>query len=457
MVVCIGSDFCFFPAIFATPLISITVAMLIKSAAVSKNYSIAIIGGGIGGLAAANAILHKRHNNLVRRVTVYEQAPSFIPTAGAGFGFSPNGQICLSSIGINGYRKFCLPFNSMKRIDKLGTSVMCESNALEQIREQHGFGIAGCLRADLINLLASELQEKHDGIGDLKYSQRLVGIQETGDKVELKFESGHEDAVDLVIGADGINSSVSKLLDIDDGVAPIYSGANIFYGKIPNPDEKEEIVNHPIFNEGSVVNGAGTGEFIAFHVGTGDTKTFVWANTYVSPSPPPKRDDWNHGKLDELEVVLAKYPESHPIHQFSSLTQESDLLHFGLFYRHHKTTWSKGRVVLLGDSCHATLPYVGQGANQAIEDSIYLADCLNRHDNFNDACQDYYDKRFPRTKRVVQLAGVMHKMYHSENWFVEKALDFLLGNAIKGGFLLKQIEQEIINQCPVKDYRQYAP
>lgn len=207
---------------------------------------------------------------------------------------------------------------------------------------------------------------------------------------------------------------------------------------------------------GSVVNGPGTGEFIAFHAGSGRKKTFIWANTYASPSPPPKRDDWNHGNIRELDGVLAKYPSSHPIHQLAAETQESDLLHFGLFFRHHKTTWSKGRVTLLGDACHATLPYVGQGANQAIEDAIFLADCLGRHQTYTEAYKEYYDKRFPRTKKVVQFAGFMHKLYHSENWFVRKALDFLLENAIRGGFVLKRVEQEIVEECPVKNYMQYT-
>jgi 2-polyprenyl-6-methoxyphenol hydroxylase-like FAD-dependent oxidoreductase len=105
--------------------------MLIKAAA-SKYNSIAIIGGGIGGLTAANALLQKR---ITDRVTVYEQAPHFIPTAGAGFGLSPNGQICLRSIGIDGFKDFCLPFNHMKRIDLSGRNVVCESNALQQINE----------------------------------------------------------------------------------------------------------------------------------------------------------------------------------------------------------------------------------------------------------------------------------------------------------------------------------
>ena len=63
---------------------------------------------------------------------------------------------------------------------------------------------------------------------------------------------------------------------------------------------------------------------------------------------------------------------------------------------------------------------MGQGANQAVEDPIYLADCLDKHVSYEDAYQDYYyyERGCPRTKRVVQLAGVMLKLYHSQSWFI---------------------------------------
>jgi 2-polyprenyl-6-methoxyphenol hydroxylase-like FAD-dependent oxidoreductase len=139
------------------------------------------------------------------------------------------------------------------------------------------------------------------------------------------------------------------------------------------------------------------------------------------------------------------------------MTKDEDLLHFGLYYRHHKKAWSNDQVVLLGDACHATLPYVGQGANQAIEDAIYLADCLDKQNDYNAAYEDYYKRRFPRTKRVVQMAGIMHKLYHSESWILQGILEYLLKSVIKGGAILKQIENEIIKECPVQDYQRYAP
>ncbi|KAL7528813.1 hypothetical protein ACHAXR_002650 [Thalassiosira sp. AJA248-18] len=446
--------------------------MLVKvaSSAVPKYASIGIIGGGIGGLTVANALMHRE--NLVDRVSVYEQADQFIPTAGAGFGLSPNGQICLSSIGIDGYHQLYHPFDRMARINAEGTQIKEESNIFRQLREKHGFGIAGCLRADIVALLVQRLEE-YSTVQEqpiLQYSQKLTRIQPQHDKIELEFESGHQDVVDLVIGADGIHSKVAKSLNIDDNPS-IYSGANIFYGKIPQPDRLEYFQNNPIFCDHSVVNGPGTGEFIAFNVGAGGKKTFIWASTYSASSPPdPKQhhqsgqddEEWNNqSNAQELEnSILSRYPQGHPIHDFAKMTVDDDLLHFGLFHRRHKNTWSDsntGRAVLLGDSCHATLPYAGQGANQAIEDAIVLADCLDRNKDHISAYQEYYDQRFPRTKRIVQFASIMHRLYHSEYWFMHKALDILLKSMLRGGAIFSQLEKEIINECPIKDYRQYAP
>jgi 2-polyprenyl-6-methoxyphenol hydroxylase-like FAD-dependent oxidoreductase len=134
--------------------------MLVKVAgsAAHKYSSIAVIGGGIGGLSVANAaLLHRK--NLVHRVSVYEKASHFMPTAGAGFGFSPNGQICLSSIGIDGYHQVYHPFDQLPRINAEGTEIQQESDIFRQLRQKHGFGVAGCLQADIIDLVMQHLDE----------------------------------------------------------------------------------------------------------------------------------------------------------------------------------------------------------------------------------------------------------------------------------------------------------
>ena len=102
------------------------------------------------------------------------------------------------------------------------------------------------------------------------------------------------------------------------------------------------------------------------------------------------------------------------------------------------------RVVLLGDSCHATLPYVGQGANQAIEDAVCLAECLRRYDNHIQAFGSYYRQRFPRAKRIVNAAERLHKIYHTKNFLVKGLLNYGLAKVMQGGVIYKQLENEIL-------------
>jgi len=453
----------------------------------SLSLSVGIIGGGIGGLTTANALLRKGFTN----VKVFDAAAKFLPTSGAGFGFSPNGQICLSSLGIQGYQEVVHPFHNLVRMNREG-QVRQESNVLKRMSDKHGFGIAGCLRADLIDLLKEPLVVNNNNSNSnnndsvLKYSHRLSHIEQDTEKVSVQFENGLEETFDLVLGADGINSTVAEQLNIDHS-PPIYSGANIFYGVIPTTTTNS---NHPdglvykdfqnplLKRRNCVIQGPGTGEVIFFRVGPEEREHLVWAVTYRSPAPPPKSTEWQphqgdtnsdqqqqeQMQRDALQMVLDQYPASHPIHEASAMTHADRLLHFGLFYRNHKRIWSKGRVCLMGDACHAVLPYAGQGANQAIEDAIVMANCLSNQFGptepqlkIEHAFQEFYKQRSKRTQRVVNLANFMDKLYHSENRLVHIFLDFFLTQFLRGGFIFKQIEKELIEECPIQDWDHYRP
>jgi len=189
--------------------------------------SIAIIGAGIGGMTTARALLRRGFT----RVRIFEQADKFYPTAGAGFGFGPNGQMCMLSLGLE-HRHILHPFDTLMRLDLEG-NIKAQADTLKQVRQKFGFGIAGCLRADLIDLLAKSMPSD-----TILYSHKLTHIQQDAHKVQLEFDqSGKlvQEEFDLVIGADGINSQVAQQLKIDPS-PPAYSGANIFYGKIDLPD-----------------------------------------------------------------------------------------------------------------------------------------------------------------------------------------------------------------------------
>jgi 2-polyprenyl-6-methoxyphenol hydroxylase-like FAD-dependent oxidoreductase len=178
----------------------------------------------------------------------------------------------------------------------------------------------------------------------------------------------------------------------------------------------------------------------------------MWAATYPADAPPPASGDTEWTGINnqrELNRLLTRFPSSHPVRQCAAATDNKRLLHFGLFYRRHRDDgWHRGRICLLGDSCHATLPYIGQGANMAIEDATSLAFCLEHHFHIESAFQDYYKQRFNRTKRVVNMARYMGLFLHSENPILHTIRQRLVPWLMNSDMMIKMAEKELYENCP---------
>lgn len=164
-----------------------------------------------------------------------------------------------------------------------------------------------------------------------------------------------------------------------------------------------------------MVQGFPEGEFLHYSIGD---RWLVWAATYKSPHPPNTGDvEWIQNRDQQaLHRILSKLPTCHPLHLMAKHTIPSRLMHFGLYYRSCDPIWVNRRVVLLGDSAHATLPYVGQGANMAIEDAWILSQSLVNHGmQYQPAFKEYNDLRYPRTSRLVTSARYMGRFLHTQN------------------------------------------
>ena len=406
--------------------------------------SVAIIGGGIGGLTVANSLAR-----LGLSVSLYERSPYFIPTAGAGLGLQPNGQISLAYIDFKDKTdKILHPFHKWQIINDNG-EVLSTSNRLGEYKDRFGYYLGSVLRADLVDLLKEPIEKT----GQLHYSHNVKNIEQDSDGVTISFENEKEQKpvrVDMVIGADGIHSTVVKQV-FPQTSSPIHSKENIFYGVIDNIDEKTSI-NPSVTAKNTLTQYFGRGEFLTYRMG--NKGKFMWAATYPSHAPPPSSGDieWTETNNQlELNRFLTRFPQSHPVHQCAAATDQNRLLHFGLFYRpHRKDSWHRGRICLLGDSCHATLPYVGQGANMAIEDAISLALCLEKHQfNMEPAFQAYYKQRFNRTKRVVDMSRNMGLFFHSENPIIHKIRQRLIPWLMNSDMMIKLAEKELYENCPV--------
>ncbi|CAF1646706.1 unnamed protein product [Rotaria magnacalcarata] len=406
--------------------------------------SVAIIGGGIGGLTVANSL-----SQIGMSVSLYERAPCFIPTSGAAFGLQPNGQISLESIGFQDQaKKIIHPFLKWQIICDNG-ELLAASDRLSEYGQRFGYFLGGALRSELVDLLKEPI-EKSD---NLHYSHNLINIKQDANGVTLLFENENEQKsvhADMVIGADGIRSTVVKQIFTETAL-PVHSKENVFYGIIDNIDQQTSI-NPLVTAKNTMTQYFGFGEFITYRAG--HKGQLMWAATYPSMAPPSASEDSEWTEMNnqrDLNQCLKRFPQSHPVHQCAAATNKTRLLHFGLFYRQPRNDgWHRNRICLLGDSCHATLPYVGQGANMAIEDAISLAQCFKKSKfQMEPAFQEYYKNRFNRTKRVVNMARYMGLFLHSENPLVHSIRQRLVPWLMQSNMMIRMAEKELCENCPV--------
>ncbi|CAF1277761.1 unnamed protein product [Rotaria sp. Silwood1] len=406
--------------------------------------SVAIIGGGIGGLTAANTLMRAGMS-----VSLYERSPYFIATVGAGFGLQPNGQAVLAHIGFKDkVQQILHPFLVWQIINGNG-DVISSSNRIADYGKRFGFFLGGALRGELVDILKEPIEQA----GNLHYNHNVVNIQQDADGVTIYFENKKQKKsvrVDMVVGADGIHSTVVNQI-FPQTPPPIYTKENVFYGIIDNIDQQTSI-NPSVTAENTLTHYIDRGDFITCR--TSNKGDMMWVATYHSDASPSTSGDVEWREVNnrrELQNVLKRFPKSHPVHECAAATDQKRLLHFGLYYRQHRSDgWHRGRICLLGDSCHATLPYVGQGANMAIEDAVSLAACLEKH-NFliEPAFQEYYNQRFDRTRRVVNSARYLGLLLHSQNPVVSSLAQRLGPLMIQSKVLMKMTENEFYNKCPI--------
>lgn len=406
--------------------------------------SVAIVGGGIGGLTVANTLMRAGVS-----VSLYERFPHFIPTSGAAVGLQPNGQISLEHVGFKDeVAKIIQPFHLWQVIDNHGQPIST-SKRLAEYSERFGYSMGGALRSDLVEILKGPIEKA----GHLHYGHQVRKIEQDAEGVTITFNHGKEEKsvrVDMVIGADGIHSTVVQQI-FPQTSPPVHAKENIFYGIIDNIDEQTSIPSS-ITAKNTLTQYFGRGEFISYRAG--NEGHFMWAATYAADAPPSTNADTEWTTMNnqrELSRLLARFPDTHPIHRCAAATDQQRLLHFGLFYRQHRSDgWHRGRICLLGDACHATLPYVGQGANMAIEDALVLTSSLEKHQfHLEPAFREYFQKRFDRTKRVVNMARYMGLFLHSENPIVHALRQRLVPWLMNSDMMIRTIEKEMYDHCPV--------
>jgi salicylate hydroxylase len=308
----------------------------------------AIVGGGIGGLSAANALMRRGID-----VTVFEQAGA-LGEVGAGVFIYPNSLRQLERMGFGP----ALAAVGAK-VGKGSEYYRMDGTVVGPVltADSSGWnGFYGMHRADLLRAFAEPLPQSA-----IRTGHRCVGIEQDADVARLHFSNGNTAEADVVIGADGIQSVVQRFVVAP--ATPEYSGSRAYRGLI----ERAKI---PGWREAAHQVWMGDGKhFMVFPVRRGELLNYVG----FVPTGEQTVESWSAvGDRDELAASFAGWDPR----VVELLAKIEACFWWGLYDRRPLAAWSNGRLTLLGDAAHAMLPHVGQGANQAIEDGVALATLL---------------------------------------------------------------------------------
>lgn len=340
--------------------------------------SVAIVGGGIGGLSAAIALQRQGH-----RVTVYEQAGQFM-RVGADVNLTPNSVRALDGLGVgDGLRRTgARPSYRISRDWDTGleTSRLPMGDTAETV---YGAPQLTIHRADLLSVLAQAL-----AADSMRFSKRLSSLTQDAEGVDLRFEDGTTARHSVVIGADGIHSRVRAALFGPE--QPRFTGVVSYRAVVPT-DRVRQVPEIEAFTKWWGPNPQS--QIVTFPLSLGE-ETFVFATTGQS--------DWTEeswtcpGDVEELRQVYRDY---HP--DARALLQACDsVMKSALYERDPLPQWSVGRVTLMGDACHPMLPFMAQGAGMAIEDAVVLARALEQDADVASALRRYESARQDRTAKI---------------------------------------------------------
>jgi salicylate hydroxylase len=353
---------------------------------------ILIAGAGIGGLTAALALLKRGFE-----VEVYEQAHELMEV-GAGVQISANGNRVLHALGVLDELKTLACETAGKEIRLWNTGQTWKLFDLGAVsRERYGFPYLTIYRPDLLAVLANAVRrEQADAI---HLNSRCVDCTQKNRRVTLKFGNGGKVAGDVLIGADGVHSRIRQALFGED--RPTFTGIMAWRGTVP----MERLPQHMARAVGTNWVGPG-GHVVHYPLQRGELMNFVG----IIERADWKVESWStRGTADECAADFNGWHDD--IHRM--IRNAPSLYKWALLGRAPMDLWSVGRVSLLGDACHPTLPFLAQGAVMAIEDGFILARCFEQFGNDTElALARYEDARRDRTRRMVRGSAENATRFH---------------------------------------------
>ena len=355
----------------------------------TRKRRIAVIGGGLGGLTAAIAIVRNEFE-----VHVFEQARD-LREVGAGVGITPNGVKVLRALGLEAALR-ARGFESEAVVGRDWTTARSLYRLpMKDIAARYGAPNIAVHRADLLDVLATSARLKCQ----IHLGTRCIAVSSSDRGALVTLSDGRREEFDLVVGCDGIRSVVRDALHGPDG--PRFTGNMCWRALIP----VEKLPPKHVPPEVTIWTGSG-GHVVTFHVRGG---TLVNVAAFREPAEWAE-ESWSIEA--ETSELVAAFPEVH--RDLRLLLEGADhCLKWGLFDRDPLPTWGRNFITLLGDAAHPMLPFLGQGASMAFEDAHVLSRELCRWlEDVARALRAYEAERIPRTAQAQLAARKQAKVFH---------------------------------------------
>lgn len=351
-----------------------------------KSSRIAVIGGGIGGLAAALALKQGGH-----AVTVYEKHP-YARNGGTGLTLWSNAAYALDQLGI---LHEVLARGQVMRTSRIMTARnrLIAELPLHKLQSTVQYPTFSISRTSLHHILIDSV-----GKDSIIYGKRCVAFQQTQDEAVVRFEDGTTAVADLVVAADGIHSILREQW-LKDRLR--YSGYVAWQGVTSvNAEQPAVDVMYEYW---------GAGRRFGF-VPLGERQVYWFATQNAEPGLSLV------SMKDHLQRVFGSFPKQ--VRSTLDAAEEADMIQTALYDRVPARSFVNGRLVLVGDAAHPTTPNMGQGACMALEDAVALSEAMHESTELLAALRMYDRLRVKKTAHVVRTSWSLGKVMQIENRFL---------------------------------------
>lgn len=333
--------------------------------------SIAILGGGIGGLCAAIGL-----QRAGIEVNVYEGAPE-LQALGAGLVLSVNSVLALRQLGLDeAVQSVGHAFDEVAILDQRGRPI--SSTDMRSLAVAYGVSNFSIHRADLQEVLVSQLTPH-----TLQVGKKCVAITQRENQVTLSFEDGSTAVAEALIAFDGIHSVVRRTLLPQ--VTLRYAGYTCWRSVI-SYDSHQRISFSETWGK--------QGRFGI--VPLTDQRVYWFATLNAKRNDPHLRSY----TVADLQRTFQNYHA--PIVDILAHTSDEELLWNDILDFKPIERYAFGNIALAGDAAHAMTPNMGQGAGMAIEDAAVLTDCLTHYPEVDEAFRQFEQRRRQRASSIVK-------------------------------------------------------